>query len=241
MVIRNSFKQITAFTLFLSLSIACSPNPNTEKNKLTDVNAEQNIDHHIIYGNLIINDKSDYLMIPVNIANGNQEGNFLFGSSRYSGKNGSIKPENIIFYAKRDGTSHILLTKKALINEFKLLEHKQESGKPVKRFWFYKIIETDTNGNKQLDAQDATVGYISDLSGKNLKQITPANTHIMNWNVIQSVGAMFIKIVKDSDNDKRFTEKDKTAFIKVNLDNPEIGKEIFNNQLEKEIQSYSLK
>lgn len=62
----------------------------------------------------------------------------------------------------------------------------------------------------------------------------------MNWNIIQSVGAMFIKIVKDSDNDKRFTDKDKTAFIKVNLDNPEIGKEIINEELEKQIQSYTL-
>ncbi len=241
MVIRNLFKQITTLTLLVGLSVSCSSNPNTEKNKLTDVNAAQNLDHHIIYGNLIINDKSDYLMIPVDVANGNQEGNFLFGSSRYSGKNGSIKPHNIIFYAKKDGTSHVLLKKKTLINKFKLLEYKQESGKPPKRFWFYKIIETDTNGNKQLDSQDATVGYISDLSGKNLKQITPGNTHIMNWNVIQSVGAMFIKIIKDSDQDQRFTERDKTAFIKVNLDNPEIGKEIISNQLEKEIQSYILK
>lgn len=238
MVIRNLFKQVTTLTLFLSLSISCSSNPNAENNKSTDVNAKQNLDNHLIYGNLIINDKSDYLMIPVKIANGNQEGNFLFGFSRYSGKNGKIKPNNIIFYSKKDGTSHILLNQKASITEFKLLEYKQEPGKAPKRFWFYKIIETDTNGNKQLDSQDATVGYISDLSGKNLKQITPANTKIMNWDVIQSVGAMFIKIVKDSDNDKRFTEKDKTTFIKVNLDNPEIGKEIISNQLEKELQSY---
>ena len=79
MVIRNLFKQITTLTLFLSLSVSCSSNPNKEKNKLTDVNTGQNLDHHIIYGNLIINDKSDYLMIPVNVANGNQEENFLFG------------------------------------------------------------------------------------------------------------------------------------------------------------------
>ncbi len=240
MVIRNLFKHITTLTLCVGLSVSCSSNPNIEKNKLTDGNVIQNSDPHIIYGNLIINEKSDYLMIPVDVGAGNQESNFLFGSSRYSGKSGSIKPYNIIFYAKKDGKTHVLLKEKALINKFKLLEYKQESGKETQKFWFYKIIEKDTNGNKQLDSQDAIVGYISDISGKNLKQITPDNTQIMNWNIIQSVGAMFIKIVKDSDNDKRFTDKDKTAFIKVNLDNPEIGKEIINEELEKQIQSYTL-
>ncbi|MDJ0616450.1 MAG: hypothetical protein QNJ63_06820 [Calothrix sp. MO_192.B10] len=234
-------KQIITLTLLAGFSFSCSSNPNTEKTKAPDANASQTSDPHIIYGNLMINEKSDYLMIPVDVATGNQEGNFLFGSSRYSGKNGKVKPYNIIFYSKKDGKAHILLNKKALINDFQLLEYKQESGKPPKRFWFYKIIEKDTNGNKQLDSQDATVGYISDLSGKNLKQITPSDTKIMNWNVIQSIGAMFIKIIRDSDNDNRFTEKDRTAFIKINIDNPEIGKEIISNQLEKEIQLHIVK
>ncbi len=241
MAINQVLKQIITLTLLAGFSLSCSSNPNKKETKVADANASQASDPHIIYGNLIINDKSDYLMIPVDVATGNEEGNFLFGSSRYSGKNGKVKPYNIIFYSKKDGKSHILLNKKALINDFKLLEYKQESGKPPKRFWFYKIIEKDTNGNKQLDSQDATVGYISDLSGKNLKQITPSGTQIMNWNVIQSIGAMFIKIIRDSDNDNRFTEKDRTAFIKVNIDNPEIGKEIISNQLEKEIQSHIVK
>lgn len=73
------------------------------------------------------------------------------------------------------------------------------------------------------------------MSGKNLQQITPNNTQIINWVVVPSQNAVFLKIIKDSDNDKKFTEKDKTNFVRVNLDKPEMGTEIISNQIEEEI------
>jgi hypothetical protein len=242
MVIRNFLQQIAILTLIAGLSFSCSSSKNTKKAaQVAEGNTTQNSAPHIIYGDLIINDKSDYLMIPVDVNTGNQEGNTLFSSSRYPDSDGTIKPYNIIFYAKKDGSTHLLLDKKAIINDFKLLEYKSLDNKTVKRIWLYKIIEQDTNDNKKLDYQDAHIGYISDISGKNLAQITPSNTQMMKWDIVPSVGAMFIKIAQDTDSDRRFTDKDKTAFIKVDLENPGVGKEIISNQLEQEIESHILK
>ncbi|MDJ0735885.1 MAG: hypothetical protein QNJ47_17780 [Nostocaceae cyanobacterium] len=238
-MLNHSFwTRITKYTLLFTLCSACAAPVTTEKKQVNQIKEEKS-QPHIVYGDLIIKETSDYLMIPVGISpDNNQEGAFLFSSSRYPEADKNIY--NLIFYSKKDGTTNILLNKKALISEFKLLSQKKEDGKLLKQFWLYKIIDSDTNGNKKLDTKDGIIGYISDLSGKNLKQVTPNNTQIMSWVVVQSIGAMFIKIVKDSNKDKKFTDKDETAFIKVNLDEPKIGSEIISDELEQEIKSYIL-
>ena len=238
MLNHHFWKKITTYALALTFSVACGTSTN-QQNQPENPTSEEQSQPHVVYGDLIIKETSDYLMIPVGISpDNNQEGAFLFSSSRYPEAEKNFY--NLIFYSKKDGSSNILLNRKALISEFKLLEQKQEDGKPLKQFWLYKIVDSDTNGNKKLDDKDAIIGYISDLSGKNLTQITPKNTQIMSWVVIQSIGAMFIKIIQDSDNDKKFTDKDETAFIRVNLDEPKVGSEIISDELEQEIKSYIL-
>ncbi|MEA5553745.1 hypothetical protein VB713_22655 [Anabaena cylindrica UHCC 0172] len=193
---------------------------------------------NIIYGDFIIKEASDYIMIPVNLADQDKDKEIDLNLSRsYTREN---KLYNMIFYHKKTGENHLLLNKKAIINSFDLLEIKL-TGKPTTRFWLYQIIDKDTNNDNQINNQDAIVGYISDLSGKNLQQITPNNTKIVNWVVLASQNAIFLKIIKDNDQDKQFTEVDQTNFIKVNLDQPVIGTEIISEQVEKDIKSYVLK
>ncbi|WP_016870352.1 MULTISPECIES: hypothetical protein [Fischerella] len=63
----------------------------------------------------------------------------------------------------------------------------------------------------------------------------------MNWAIVQNTGAIFIKILKDSDNDQKFTEKDETNFIRVNLDKPVVGSEIISDEIEQKIKSLIMK
>jgi hypothetical protein len=178
-------------------------------------------------------------MIPVSLAEDkNQSRKNLLDSSSYYERSNLYS--NIIFYRKKDGVSHLWLNKKALISSFDLLERKQP-GKPLTRFLLYRIIETDTNGDKKLTPEDATLGYLSNMSGKNLQQITPNNTQFLSWTVVQSIGAIFIKIIKDSDKEKKITERDETTFIKVDLDKPSIGTEIISDKIKQNIRSISLK
>ncbi|MDF5711248.1 MAG: hypothetical protein PUP90_27150 [Nostoc sp. S4] len=230
-------KKITTAIIIAAVSFSCESKitRKTEQAKATDKPKSQS---NIVYGDLIIKEQSDYLMIPVNLPEDNQEKESNLNLSRsYQRKNLLY---NIIFYRKQDGETHLLLNKKALINSFDLLEVKA-AEKPITRVWLYRIIDQDTNADQKLNIEDAIIGYISDLSGKNIQQITPNNTKIINWVVVPGQNAIFIKIIKDSNNDKKFTEEDKTNFVRVNLDKPGIGTEIVSEQVEQEIKSYVFK
>jgi len=231
------FKKITTAIIIATLSFACEPTviKKSEQAKATDKPTPQ---PNIFYGELIIKELSDYLMIPVSLKDRNKErGNYL-DSSGYSERDSNLY--NIIFYHKQDGETHLLLNKKAIITSFDLLEVKA-AGKTPTRVWLYKILDQDTNADKKLNNEDAVIGYLSDLSGKNLQQITPNNTKIINWVIVPSQNAILLRIIKDSDNNKKFTEEDQTNFIRVNLDKPGIGTEIISDQIEQEIKSYVFK
>ncbi|HBB33213.1 MAG TPA: hypothetical protein DDZ80_08545 [Cyanobacteria bacterium UBA8803] len=226
-----SFFKKLATAIFLSILIVSCQGRVTkapEQGKST----QQNVKPNIFYGELVLKEESDYIMIPVRLSREDQSnrGNIL-GSSSYEVRKNIF--DNIIFYRKADGVSHLLLDKKARISSFDFLEQK----KPLARFVLYKIIENDTNQDGELTEEDATIGYLSDLAGKNLQQITPNNSQLLSSTVVQSVGAIFAKIIKDSDGDRKFTERDETAFIKVNLDNPGIGTEIISDQIKQQIKS----
>ena len=239
MIINCLWKKIATAIFIATLAFSCDSNSNrnTEQTK-ANTTAKPNTKQNINYGDLIIKEQSDYVMIPVTSTEQHSNKNSSYGLSRSSGRD--YKIYNFIFYRKQDGETHLLLKKKAIINSFDFLETKI-LGKTPTRLWLYKILEQDTNADKKLNFEDAIVGYISDLSGKNLVQVTPNNSQILNWVIIKSQNALFLKIIKDSDNDKKFTENDKTNFIRVNLDKPAMGTEIISEQIEQESKSYIFK
>ncbi len=231
-LLRKSIVSIILATVCFS----CNPRVNRQRGQ-SQVNAQQNLQPSLVYGDLIVKKETDYLMVPVSIfpdINQGEQG-WLNKSSRIYENRKNIY--NIIFYSKKDASTNVLLDKKAIIKSFDLIE-KKAIGKPIKRFWLYRIIENDTNIDGTLNYQDATIGYLSDLSGRNLVQITPDNTQLNSWKIVQSTGAIFLEITRDTDNDKKF---DRKSYIRVNLDNPTIGKEIISNQLEDKIKSYIVK
>ncbi|MBN3879695.1 MULTISPECIES: hypothetical protein [unclassified Nostoc] len=231
--------KIATAIIIATLSFSCksSVSRNAEQAKATDKPKPQ---PNLVYGDLIIKEQSDYLMIPVAIPEQNTDKGIDLSLSRSYENQRNNPLYNIIFSQKQGGEAHLLLNKKAIITSFDLLEVKA-ADKPTTRVWLYKIIDQDTNTDKKLNGEDATIGYLSDLSGKNLQQITPNNTRIISWVVVPSQNAIFLKIIKDSDNDKKFTEEDKTNFVRVNLDKIGMGTEIISDQIEQEIKSYVFK
>lgn len=231
-------RTLTTAIIVATFALSCDTTINRKtEDARGQASAQPKSQPNINYGELIIKEQSDYVMIPVNVIERNQDKeNVLDLSSRsYEKDNGRLY--NIVFYRKQDGETHLLLNKKAIINSFDFLESKTANKQPI-RFWLYRIIDQDTNQDKLLNSEDAILGYMSDLSGKNLQQITPNKTRIINWVVLPSQNAIFIKILKDSNNDNKFTSEDQTNFVRVSLDKPSIGNEIINDKLEKEIKSY---
>ncbi|MBN3923506.1 hypothetical protein [Nostoc sp. NMS4] len=231
--------KITTAIIVAALSFSCksSVSKNAEQVKATD---KPKLQPNLIYGDLIIKEQSDYLMIPVSISGQNEDKGLDLSLSRSYENERNNQLYNIIFYQKQGSEAHLLLNKKAIITSFDLLEVKA-TNKPTTRVWLYKIIDQDTNIDKKLNSEDATIGYLSDLSGKNLQQVTPNNTRIISWVLVPSQNAIFLKIIKDSDNDKKFTKEDKTNFVRVNLDKIGMGTEVISDQIEQEIKSYIFK
>ncbi|NJK67779.1 MAG: hypothetical protein HC941_15700 [Microcoleus sp. SU_5_3] len=78
------------------------------------------------------------------------------------------------------------------------------------------------------------------MAGKSLQAITPPNTQLVSWIFDEKSGGIFITIRKDSDGDRKFTEKDPIDFVRVNVSKPSVGKEIVNVKTRQELQKILL-
>ncbi|KST62986.1 hypothetical protein [Mastigocoleus testarum] len=235
------FRYLQFFFIFIlgTLLAACDEPQEKKVQNANDLPSQEPTT--IVYEDLVVKNQSDYLLIPVGISpDKNEQREGLF--SRKSNK--STNFYNIIFYNKKTGETSLLLNKQAIIKSFNFLEIDvppiaEQAKKTSKNVWLYRMITTDTNQDGKLDDLDAIIGYISDFAGKNLLQITPPNTQLVNWSVLPEQGEVLIKLINDSDKDLKFTDKDKINFIKVDLNKPKIGTNFINNELEQKIKSYS--
>ncbi len=106
------------------LCVSC--NYRVENREQSQVNAQPTTQPNIVYGDLIIKQESDYLMIPVSILTytnqgGKNKGNLYSGSLSRSYKDRK-DIYNLIFYSKKDASTNALLNKKAIIKSFDLIE-----------------------------------------------------------------------------------------------------------------------
>ena len=145
------------------------------------------------YGNLWMQKRSEYVIIPVGYKVASKR---LSSASDYSASKSSIlrgqnlSAVNLIFHHERDDLTHLLLDRNAFITQFDYLADANivadkiipsttsSSCKPPAKtaadhsfhqLMVYKIVERDTNQNQALDLRDANKGYLSDLTGKNLR------------------------------------------------------------------------
>ncbi|GET43539.1 hypothetical protein [Microseira wollei] len=223
------FSTIATSVLLATLALACSP---IWENRLNRTAQAQEEDTQIIYGE-IVDASPEYIMIPVEVA-GKQGLLSNDYSSEYRSKS---SPVNMIFHSLKTGQSHLLLNKKAALAQWEFLELKKEKDKPAIKVLLLRLIESDTNGDKKFDLNDASVGYLADISGKNLRRITPVNAQLLGWKYDKNRDIIFLRVVKDSDNNKKFTSQDEVNFIKVSPNNPGQGKEIINDKIQQEIKS----
>jgi hypothetical protein len=162
------------------------------------------------YGSLIIPDKSDRVIIPVGIL---ADANRSITSEMYRD---SLVLTNLIFYDKIKNTSELLLDRKAIISQFEILgtQNQRDSQVPSEaitvpdnpQFSIYKIIEKDTNGDGELNNNDASIGYLSSLKGKELRAITPENSQLINWSFYSQNKLIFLEIQKDANSDNKFAD-----------------------------------
>ncbi len=202
-----------------------------------------------IYGELIVPEKSDYLIIPVGFYQDNRKLNMssnIFPTTDLSIAYDSVRGNpmtmyNMIFHHKKTGESHLLLAENALISSFSFIEVNPPAEKtakptnPKNQFILLEIISKDTNAGENIDRKDAIAAYLADASGKNVTQITPSNTTVVSWHLDNTLGFLLFKVIEDSNQDQKFDEKDDTRFIRVNLQDIKIGSDIITEPMRKQI------
>ncbi|MEG3899637.1 MULTISPECIES: hypothetical protein [unclassified Microcoleus] len=261
MTAHNISRKIATTFALIAITISCS---STKTVNQAQKKAEKP-QPQIAYGDLIVDPESEYIMIPVILSGVEKESRRdPISSKLFSGKSsgsGTIG-YNMIFYNKTNGKSNILLNRKALISKFEYLlgkkkpdnpsnqngqtnqpkqnSSKKVSSKPQNQLLLFHIIDSDTNADGKLDDADAIVGYLSKLGGKSLQAITPPDTQLMSWVFDEKSGAIFITIRKDSDGDRKFTEKDDIDFVRVSVTKPNVGKEIIDGKNREELQKIML-
>jgi len=158
------------------------------------------------YGDLWRQSKSEYVIIPVgykvrsNKRIADSLSSYISKSAILRGQN--LSAVNLIFHGHQNNSTDLLLENNAFISEFDYLVDTKATADEIKpattassckppaktaadhsfhQLMIYKIIKQDTNQNQVLDLGDANQGYLSDLTGKNLRSLTPELTQLTQW------------------------------------------------------------
>lgn len=207
----------------------------------------------LVYGDYMDLDSTDYLLIPIGmktIEDRDDQVLRIKSAEEYSSDNnfGSYRSykynfysldfgncNNIIFYNKNTDETHLLLQKPTVVSKFYFPFYEKEYA--GKKYWFILlgIGEDDTNADGYINNEDAEKVYIADLSGKNMKQITPDNSQLVDWHIDMSTNNILMKVRFDTNNDKKFNSYDEIEILKTSIDTPAQGKQIINNEIKKNI------
>jgi hypothetical protein len=142
---------------------------------------------------------------------------------------------NIVFYNTKTGEHHLLSDKKILINNFSVKYEDEIKSKLNGKFIFYSITTEDFNGDKKFTNEDATYLFLTDRAGSNLKQISPSNYNLENWQYISSINKIIMTLKNDSDKNKIFDDKDEITNFIYDINKGEAAKEIFTTDFKNKL------
>ena len=134
---------------------------------------------------------------------------------------------NLVFINKKTGESRSLLAEKGYIGGVYFAEKKYDKKdteiKPT--FLLLKIARTDTNNDGVINEKDASAGFIVSMDGTKLTQVTPDNTQMKWWYYDTDSQRLFVEVVRDVNNDKKFDWDDPQTVLSLNVLEPKIGQE----------------
>ncbi len=149
---------------------------------------------------------------------------------------------NLVFINKKTGESRSLLAEKGYIGGVyfpeKKYDRKDTEIKPT--FILLKIAKSDTNQDGVINEKDASAGFIASIDGSKLTQVTPENTQMKWWTYDSDSQRLFLEIVLDVNNDKKFNWDDPQTVISVNVLDPKIGQEVVTADIKKNMDTLLL-
>lgn len=207
----------------------------------------------LVYGEYMDLDSTDYLLIPLamkTLEEDSEKGfDLRISKSNYSDTDGRIYSRfkynfyslnfgncnNIIFYNKKNEQTHLLLQNRAIISQFYFPFYEEDYR--GEKYWFILlgIQEDDTNKDGFINGEDAEKVYITNLAGKNIKQITPNQTQLIDWFIDPTTNNILMKVRLDSNHDNKFNMHDEIEILKTSIKNPAQGKAIIGKKIKNDI------
>lgn len=150
-------------------------------------------------------DSSGIFMFPLGLNENKRTGSGQF----YSSTPGNTY-WNIIFLNTHTGEQHLLSNKKMWIKNysFNYAERPAQMMHQEDSLIFYAITTDDYNKDDQWNEADPVYLFVTDARGKNFKQISPAQHHVLNWKYAKGSNKIIMTVKKDSDANGSFDAKD---------------------------------
>ncbi len=110
---------------------------------------------------------------------------------------------NVLFFKEDRSEVHKLLEQNGYIHTIDVPSQRYgtkttESVEDLPNYILYQIVTQDTNGDHRINQDDAMAYYLSDLSGKKLKQISPDRLHLTDhWFATDFSEIYFEEIIED--------------------------------------------
>lgn len=137
-----------------------------------------------------------------------------------------------------------MLTKeKIIINHFSIgnSENSPNSKNTLSdQFIYYNITDSDYDGDKKLTPKDPEKLYLSNLQGKSFTRISPNNYNLSSWKIDEKHDLILMDLIKDSNGDKEFNEKDEVEYFVYNLKTG-VLKAVFDQKIKDEIKNLAKK
>ena len=181
-------------------------------------------DFNFDYNNPIFIDSTSQILLPITTQFQKVE-----KMSRYSSYDGDSYPRywNVLFYNSETGETNLLTESKMRISDFKT--NLKDVGKTLSKSILYNVKVLDYNNDKKLDYSDPEYLFISEINGKNLRQISPKNENLETFSIIPFSDQLIIKTKRDSNGDLKFNADDELVWYKVDLNNNSLPIEIIDS------------
>ena len=97
----------------------------------------------------------------------------------------------------------------------------------LNKFIYYDVVVNDYNKDGILNSDDPTALFISDLNGKNFKQISPDTVQVDFWKTIQNSNKILMMVTGYNKKDKKFDSQGHTTPLVYDLNKNAPSKEVF--------------
>jgi len=91
------------------------------------------------------------------------------------------------------------------------------ADKTKKQILIYSLVDSDTNRDGKLDANDIKTLYISNFNGTNFTKLSDDLQELLDWNVVEVQNRLYFRTIEDINKNGAFDKNDKVHYHFVNL------------------------